>query len=120
MKNLKLKSVIALFLFVASYNMNAQTPHYTFSGTGELTCSDVNTKLGISRICGSVVHNSTSFTATITGYEKIGIDAFKTLTGLTAVTISSSVTEIDAYAFDETVNLSSLTFEGTIPPTMHA
>ena len=122
MKNLKLKSIIALFLFVASYSMEAQTPHHIFSGTGELTCDIVRAKVGDTRTCPVDIGNFASaipFTATITGYTKIGYQAFAHYLNLTAVTISSSVKEIGDEAFPN-CGLSTLTFEGTTPPIIAA
>ena len=74
-----------------------------FNGNGELTSAIVN-------------DNNLSYVRnlTITGFNSIGASAFLGITGITSITITSSVTSIGASAFQGMTGLTSITIPSSV------
>ena len=85
---------------------------HTYSVVGIAGSDEITGSTGFSQ-------NATGITGVTlpSSLETIGKDAFSGCTGLTSLTIPAGVTSIENGAFQSCGNLTSVTFEGSTPPT---
>ena len=116
-----LSTLMLVMMAVMPLKSFAQTSFYQVCSTGQrlqyrvdstgVSVSGGDCLTGDMVIPPSVTHDGITYDVT-----SIGSSAFSSCSGLTSITIPSSVTLIESKAFHKCVNLSSVRFEGITPP----
>lgn len=105
------------FAYDFSYTYQGKTLYYTITSSSQHRVSVVNPTNGnyFSYVTGDVViPDSVEYNSTTYAVISIGTSAFKNCTGLTSITIPTTVTSIECYAFQECIGLTSITIPSSV------